>query len=246
MEDKEDESWGDNFEYVGNELELFATTINWKRYYRDLINQYITGRTVVEIGAGLGEMTKTLTKNCDFLEWTCVEPDLSMGNLIRKKIDENILPKYCSVRQGLVFDLQRDKTYDTIIYIDSLEHIENDQLEVEKATNYLNPAGHFIIIVPAHNWLFSPWDRTLGHYRRYNKHMICDLRLEGLSEVCSRYFDSVGLIASLCNKVLLKQSMPTHMQIRFWDSVLVRISRVIDRIIFYSFGKNLLVVWKKT
>jgi hypothetical protein len=76
--------------------------------------------------------------------------------------------------------------------------------------------------------------------------MISDLRLENLSEVCNLYFDSVGLIASLCNKVLLKQSHPTPMQIRFWDRVLVRISRVIDRIIFYSFGKNLVVVWKKT
>jgi 2-polyprenyl-3-methyl-5-hydroxy-6-metoxy-1,4-benzoquinol methylase len=242
----EDKGWGDSYEYVGSELELFATAINWKRYYRDLINQYITGRAVLEIGAGLGEMTKVLTENCDFLDWICLEPDLSQSNSIRKKIDGNILPKYCSVRQGFLDDLQRDKTYDTIIYIDVLEHIENDQLEVEEATKYLNPDGHLIIIVPAHNWLFSPWDSAIGHYRRYNKHMISDLRLENLSEVCNRYFDSVGLIASLCNKVLLKQSNPTPMQIRFWDRVLVRISRVIDRIIFYSFGKNLVVVWKKT
>lgn len=242
----EEKNGGNGYQYVGSELELFATAINWKRYYRDLIHRYIAGRTVLEIGAGLGEMTKVLAENCDFLDWTCLEPDPFLCNSIRKKIGGNILPKYCSVRQGFIYDLQGDQTYDTIIYIDVLEHIENDQREVEEAARCLNLDGHFIIIVPAHNWLFSPWDRAIGHYRRYNKQMISDLRLENLSEVCSMYIDSVGLIASLCNKVLLKQSDPAPMQIRFWDRVLVRISRVIDRIILYSFGKNLVVVWRKT
>ena len=39
--------------------------------------------------------------------------------------------------------------------------------------------------------------------------------------------------------------MPTAGQIRFWDSVLVRLSRVLDPLLGYRVGKSVLVVWRR-
>ena len=53
--------------------------------------------------------------------------------------------------------------------MDVIEHIENDVEELDRACNLLSESGKLIIIVPAFNFLFSDFDRDVGHYRRYYK-----------------------------------------------------------------------------
>lgn len=59
------------------------------------------------------------------------------------------------------------------------------------------------------------------------------------------YLDSVGFFASLMNKLLLRQSYPAKRQVQVWDQLMIPVSRITDRIFFYSFGKSILAVWKK-
>ena len=68
---------------------------------------------------------------------------------------------------------------------------------------------------------------------------------QGLAEQLLFYLDSMGLSASIANRLLLRQAAPTHRQILFWDRVLVRLSRTMDPILRYSIGKSLLGVWRK-
>jgi hypothetical protein len=64
------------------------------------------------------------------------------------------------------------------------------------------------------------------------------LRLERM-----RYLDCAGLILSVANLLLLRQSMPTKAQLRFWDHWIVPISRVLDKLLLYSVGKTIIAVW---
>ena len=63
----------------------------------------------------------------------------------------------------------KNKTFDTIIILDVLEHIEND---IDFLSNTIYPLlkdnGKLIITVPTHQRLFSKHDLALKHYRRYN------------------------------------------------------------------------------
>ena len=52
------------------------------------------------------------------------------------------------------------------------------------------------------------------------------------------------MLASLGNRLLLKSAHPTVGQIQFWDKCLVPISRVIDKLIFHSLGKSIIVVFQ--
>jgi hypothetical protein len=58
-----------------------------------------------------------------------------------------------------------------------------------------------------------------------------------------RYLDCAGLILSVANMLLLRQSMPTKAQLRFWDHWIVPISRVLDKLLLYSVGKTIIAVW---
>jgi hypothetical protein len=59
------------------------------------------------------------------------------------------------------------------------------------------------------------------------------------------YLDSVGLLASLANRALLRQSMPTKAQIAVWDRILVPTSTVVDRLLNFTVGKSVVMVWRR-
>ena len=53
--------------------------------------------------------------------------------------------------------------------MDTLEHIETDKDFLNNLLFRMDIGANLLISVPAFSWLFSAWDRTLGHYRRYEK-----------------------------------------------------------------------------
>jgi hypothetical protein len=229
---------------IGEELRIFAHAINWKQYYGRAIRGWC-GQRVLEVGAGLGETTCHLCTG-QHQEWLCLEPDPEFCDSIRAKTSSGKLPGFCSVYNGTTEALQgRSLHFDTILYIDVLEHIRDDCAELQRAAGLLNDQGRIIVLAPAHNFLFSSFDSKIGHYKRYDRAAIraacpAELTIERMV-----YLDSAGMLASLANRLLLSQATPTLAQVRFWDSVLVRISRFVDPIVFHRIGKSILAVMKK-
>lgn len=231
-------------DYIGNELELFKYAHNWKNYYSKHFKKLLVNN-VLEVGAGIGETTKFL---CDGTQkkWLCVEPDDKLTNIIKEKKANGYLPQNIQIITGTLNSISSEEKYDAILYIDVIEHIENDAEELIKASELLAPNGSLIILVPAHNYLYSPFDKAIGHYRRYNKKMLQKAVPKNLKQNKLIYLDSVGLIASLMNKLFLKQSYPTIKQISFWDNYIVPASKITDKILFNSVGKTVVGIWQKS
>ena len=232
-----------NLSYKGSELELFEKAENWKAYYQNLIKDYL-GQEVLEVGAGIGATTRMLCSQKQ-TRWLCLEPDPAMADRLKSLIDNHELPSNCQVKVGLVADLQPEETFDTIIYIDVLEHIENDRAELDSCYLNLKPGGFLVVLSPAHQSLFTPFDEAIGHHRRYNKHTLSAVVPEGLERVELKYLDSVGAIASLGNRFVLKSNIPSAKQLAVWDKLMIPLSRVIDPLLGYRAGKSVLGVWRK-
>jgi SAM-dependent methyltransferase len=149
-----------------------------------------------------------------------------------------------SVVVGCVDTLPDAARYDTILYVDVLEHIERDGEELRMAARYLQTGGHLVILAPAHPWLFSPFDAAVGHFRRYTAAMLRSLTPAGTRLVRVAYLDSVGLLASIANRALLRSELPTQRQIRVWDSIMVPCSQVVDWVTRHRLGKSVIAVWK--
>ena len=229
--------------YIGNELHLFQHASNWKQYYAKNLKPFIKG-DVLEVGAGIGSTTTYL---CDGSQrsWLCLEPDSALFKELETKIENKELATRCTCINGIVSDLKTDQKFDTILYIDVIEHIEDDNNELIETVKHLNPGGHLIILVPAYQYLFNEFDKAIGHYRRYNKKSLLSVTPDDMQVEKIFYLDSVGLFASMMNKYFLKQDYPTMKQINLWDKVMVPISKITDRIINYTLGKSLIGVWKK-
>jgi 2-polyprenyl-3-methyl-5-hydroxy-6-metoxy-1,4-benzoquinol methylase len=76
---------------------------------------------------------------------------------------------------GTIAALESTGPFDTIIYLDVLEHIADDRAELACAARLLSPQGCVIVLSPAHQFLFSPFDQAVGHYRRYSRATLRDL-----------------------------------------------------------------------
>jgi hypothetical protein len=92
--------------------------------------------------------------------------------------------------------------------------------------------------------LFSEMDHALGHFRRYTKSTLGAVFPPGLERKELFYLDSLGMMASLANKLLLKQGAPNEGQVRFWDSTIIPISRVLDRVFFFALGRSVIAIYR--
>ena len=227
----------ETLDYAGSELGLFANATHWKAYGAAVLRDRIGG-DVLDVGAGLGSNIRHLM-NDRVRAWTALEPDPGLARLIPQA-------DRVTVALGTLATLPPDRQFDTILYMDVLEHIADDRAEVARAANALTPGGCLIVLAPAHQFLFSPFDAAIGHFRRYTRGSLRALTPAGCHVELCRMLDSVGFFASLANRMLLRQSDPTPRQIAVWDRLMVPLSRLLDPVLGFCFGKSVLMVWRKT
>ncbi len=231
------------YQYPGEELHLFEHATNWKNYFAKYIVPFIKGN-VLEVGAGIGETTPYLI-NYRVKEWTCLEPAATLFSLLTKKKETEKLPGNCRLVHGRLDALPSSVKYDTILYIDVLEHIENDSKEIHSAVSRLNKGGHLIIISPAYQFLYNPFDKSIGHCRRYTKKTIRKTVAENsLAEVKLFYLEITGILLLAFNKLLFRKKYPNRWVIKFWDGFLIPISRILDKVVFHSMGKSIVGIWE--
>jgi 2-polyprenyl-3-methyl-5-hydroxy-6-metoxy-1,4-benzoquinol methylase len=234
-----------NYTYEGQELELFREARNWKRYFSRRLQPFISG-DVLEVGAGIGETTPYL-ENEKVRSWTCLEPDEQFCRVLEQRIKSGQLKKHTVVKQGTMQALAAGETFDTILYIDVLEHIEHDDAELKNAAAHLRPGGRLIVLSPALPSVYNAFDKAIGHYRRYTKKMLHEAACEtGLRPESMYYLESTGVFLLWVNKLLAREKYPTKAQVRFWDRLLVPISQLVDKLVFFSFGKTIIGIWRKS
>jgi Methyltransferase domain len=206
--------------YVGSELELFAHARNWKRYWGSLVRPHLGDQVL-----GIGETAKTLAT--DHKRWVCLEPDRRMAAHIAERISARDVPAICEARVGTIDDIG-EQDFSAVLYIDVLEHIRNDREELSKAAERVRPDGRVIVLAPAYQWLYTPFDLAIGHFRRYTLAELRALTPRQLADESGIYLDSVGLFPSLAERFVLKSEMPTTRQIAMWDGAMVPVSRIVD------------------
>jgi len=228
--------------YVGEELDLFALADNWKSYVKAQIASYITG-DVLEVGAGIGAATAALHDGTA-RRWVCLEPDAALASRLEARILASSPAPTTKVIVGSLGNFPEQAHFDCILYIDVLEHIEDDRGQIKAAAQLVRPGGHIVVLAPAHQWLFSEFDKSIGHLRRYKKATLRCLMPSGWIEKKLTYLDSIGVFLSLGNVFYLRQAMPTRSQIGIWDRLCIPLSRRIDRWSCGMIGKSILAVWR--
>ena len=208
------------------------------KYCLSFIKRYLYGN-ILEVGAGCGSFTRHYM-NKKILSTTLTERDKKNISTLNKKFKIN---RKIKVVNKDVKNL--NKKFDVILYLHVLEHIKNDHSEIKAATQRLKKNGFLIILVPAHNKMYSNLDRIVGHYRRYELDFF-KKKFKSLRQIDLKFLDSSGYALYFLNKILFKkEKYPSKFKIFIWDKFFTPISIILDFILRYKLGKGILAVYKK-
>ena len=225
-------------EYPGQELEIFDKANIFQKYVFLKIKKYFKDG-IIEVGAGLGSFTKEYINEYQNVHLS----DLDTYNYSQLK-------KKFSNKKNIIFKEKISKinfTYNTIVYLNVLEHIENDLEELRIASSKLNPGGKLIILVPAHQNLYSKFDKSVGHCKRYDANFFKNINIDNLKIKKLIFLDLLGYILYFFNKIFFKEEeYPSKIKILIWDKIFIPITIILDFITMYKFGKNILCIYEKT
>jgi SAM-dependent methyltransferase len=239
-----DEHW----KYEGRELESMWVAKNYRRWILSRLDPFL-GQRIVEVGAGNGSFSELLLGRRP-LSLTAIEPSANMYPLLAKKL-ERIDPDHTvrliqSTLAKSALQYPEIGETDSIVYINVLEHVEDDQAELHTAYSMLASGGRVLVFVPAHEWLMSRFDRKLGHFRRYTRESLTSkFKRAGFTIRFSAYFDVLGIFPWwLKYRILQSEEMEASL-VRAFDRCGVPLSRAFDLITNFRIGKNVIVVGEK-
>jgi SAM-dependent methyltransferase len=134
---------------------------------RQATHELPAGYRVLEIGCGTGNVLRALEEACATGEVTGIEPFEEAVTLARSRV------KRSTVIQGDVFTMDLPGKFDLIGIFDVLEHLQDDEGAMRRIRSLLRPGGKLLVTVPAHQYLWSYFDRVSHHCRRYERGELC-------------------------------------------------------------------------
>ena len=168
------------------------------------------------MGAGIGQITFELLRRPQIKKLISIEPDAAFCARIREQFPEHDL------LQGTVNELKSEFDWNAILSINVLEHIEEDEAELETYHRLLQAArGALCLFVPARPEIYAPIDKDFGHFRRYTRSELREkLERAGFELALFRYYNFVGYFAWWLSFCLLKKRTFDVSAVRLFDKAI--------------------------
>lgn len=236
-------------EYAGRELEAMDEARNYHRWILRVFEPFL-GAHLVEVGAGVGSFSKLILGRHDCQSLSLVEPSRTQYEQLaihaQSLVTRTRLEVYNTTFAEAAPIIKAQQAPDSVIYINVLEHIADDEAELATIRQTLSNGGHALIFVPAMPWLYGAFDRHVGHFRRYKKSDLEEkLRRAGFEIVKTIYFDFVGIAPWLVKYCLLRSQNMEPGAIRLYDRLVVPVVSRMELRLPPPIGKNLLAIATK-
>jgi glycosyltransferase involved in cell wall biosynthesis len=201
------------------------------------------GRRVLEVGSGIGNITKYL-----------LDRDLVIATDVESKYLTLLKNTFGQYKKFMIenFDVsgsevERFRSYhiDSVICFNVLEHIEEDEQALKNIFHLLETRGRLLLLVPSHRWLYGSLDQHLSHRRRYGKEEL-KKKLEGVGfkVILLKHFNRIGVFGWFLNSRILRRRKLPSLQLRLYN-LFVPLFKMGD-LISLPFGTSLLVVAERS
>jgi hypothetical protein len=237
----------DSLTYVGKDLEAMSFAVNYHRWILDEFRPFL-GKRFVEVGAGIGDFSRLLLEERPE-SLSLVEPSAMMDRLqteVGAIETETRVAFHRSIFANVRDEIVKGARPDSIFYVNVLEHIENDTIELQMVHESLEANGRCFIFVPAMRSLYGRFDRKIGHFRRYSK--------KELEEKCvsvgfrirkSKYFDLVGIVPWWLKYRLFRSDALGRGSVSAYDTYMVPLTKRLESSVRPFVGKNVLIIGEK-
>jgi SAM-dependent methyltransferase len=133
---------------------------------------------------------------------------------------------------------------DSVVCLNVLEHIEDDERALRNFFDLLKPGGNMVILVPQHQYLYGPVDKAVGHFRRYSsKELLSKIERAGFEIAHAQDFNRMGTFGWWVNGKLLKRDTLSPVSMALFN-LLVPVAKVVEKISFIP-ALSIIVVGRK-
>ena len=227
-------------------LNILSEADRFNKWMYDSIKKYAKG-SVLEIGSGIGNISFHILSHFNHVYLTDYDADYC--ELLRKKFGSNKNLK--GISQMDLVDPEFDQkfgflfnSFDTIIALNVIEHIKDDNLAIRNCKKLLRQQGNLIMLVPAYQWLYNKFDTNLGHFRRYNRTTIKNLVNAELRIISIYNFNAVAIPGwFISGRVLGKETIPSG-QVKLVERI-VPVMKMADRLLRNSVGLSVIAIGEK-
>ena len=228
-------------ETVRSALQHMATLNNLNQWVYGAIKQHI-GHRVLEAGCGNGNLTSFyLTKAQKVI---ALDNDGFLLNELEKRHQTTKLSIFHH-DLNLSLNFLSPEKLDTIICLNTLEHIENDEKVLLNFHEILTPNGKLILQVPTLPWLYGSVDRAVGHYRRYSKDELKKLlEKSGFHSIQSHYFNVFGILGWFVNGKIMRKPYLSSALLSLFDNLLPAFSKL-EKLMGPPIGLSLIAIAEK-
>jgi 2-polyprenyl-3-methyl-5-hydroxy-6-metoxy-1,4-benzoquinol methylase len=231
-------------EYAANDLEIIEEARRYGDHVFALFQPFI-GRRVLEVGAGIGTMSRRLVQSADLV--IGIEPNAKCGARLHSAMRAE--PKFRMEPRHLEecdrSELQRERL-DTVYCVNVLEHINDDVAALRMFKDIIVAGGHVLIYVPAIQAAYGPLDAELGHHRRYSKRTLAAaFAAAGLELIRLRYANPIGLIGWMYNSHVTKARHHSLEQVRLFERFVAPWALPLERLVPPPIGSSLVAVGVK-
>jgi SAM-dependent methyltransferase len=211
---------------------------NYASWIFELIAPHL-GADVLEVGAGHGTFTEMLVRRATRV----VASDIS-ERCVSRLSERFSGTRSVHILHGSVDEAAALGPFDSVIMINVLEHIEDDNGALrEIGDRLLRPGGRIVLWVPAFALLYSDFDRKIGHYRRYRgPGLRAQLEQAGYQIRDIRYVNAVGAVAWLVLARLLRRTPTQGTPVKVFDRYFVPVLERLERRWQPPFGQSVLAI----
>ncbi|MNR80341.1 Demethylrebeccamycin-D-glucose O-methyltransferase [compost metagenome] len=225
---------------VGNEtLERISGALS--RYNEWMFAQLspALGEEILEVGAGIGNLSAFVA---DRRRVCLTDVNATYLNQLNDRFGQQTNVSVHAWDLGTPApEALEPGSFDTVICLNVLEHIQDDRAALRRMVDLLKPGGHLALLVPAHAFLYNGLDEELDHFRRYSKPGLRQLLEESGFHVYKLwYFNALGALGWFVNGTLLKKKLLPSGQMTLFDRLVPFLK--LERMISLPFGISLIAL----
>lgn len=219
-------------------LESMSQAVWYNRWTVKKFEKYLYGE-ILEVGCGIGNFTQDLKKYGMVFAMDINPEYIKQTKLFIK--DNRV--GLGDIEKGKYFF--KNKKFDCIVCINVLEHINDDRKALKNMYKLLKKGGHLILLVPAFDFLYGEIDKSIGHFRRYNrKDLHGMLNVTGLKIIKSRLINFLGGLGWWISAKILSNNKVDESKIKIFNMIAPFVLPLED-IIEPPIGTSILIIAKR-
>lgn len=222
-------------------LEILEEAKNYNMWIAQQFLPYAKS-PLLEIGSGTGNLSRLFLRRKHV---TLSDVDKGLVKNLKKKFAKKFRPTIKQLDISHTVAKTHVGKYQSILAINVLEHVKSDTKAFANITQMLQKGGKLLLLVPAKKFAYTQLDKSLGHYRRYEKDTLRKkIEKAGLHIEKIYFFNIVGLISWTIRDKIERGNYMKPYQIKLFDTI-VPFLKIVEQVIRPPVGISLIAIATK-